>query len=128
MSYILEKKSKVLDYYLELFSIQGNVFSEYSNVTKGYMFHFSLKDSNDLLDNFVFSLSNHWKCEMRGSLDELKIKLEEFKDKLLNVNTDKYKDIDQFAYINLFIIFQNNEHKLVISSDTFDVSKLIKIN
>lgn len=128
MSYILEKKSKVIDYYLELFSIQGNVFSEYQNVTKGYMFHFSLKDSNDLLDNFVFSLSNHWKYEMRGSLDELKIKLEEFKDKLLNVNTDKYKDIDQFAYINLFIIFENNEYKLVISSDTFDVSKLIKID
>ena len=129
MNFTSREQYEVLSYPLEVCGIQGDIFENYPEVIKGYMFHFSLGDSLlDYVENdFKFPLGYHWKKSITGSLDELKIKLEVFKQALLTINENHYEGLDQFASINLFIISKDNQYQLVITSDTFDISKMINL-
>lgn len=129
MKLILEKKFENSNLKLEVFNIEGKIFKDYPNVIEGSIFHFTLGKSlrNTISANYQFTIDFHWKHKITGSLDELKIKLENFKKELLNIDENISNDIDQFGYINLFIIDNSKDYSLIISSDTFDVSKLISL-
>lgn len=132
MNLTSREQFEILNYPLEVCGIQGNIFENYPEVIKGYIFHFSLGDSLldyvDYLENeFKFPLAYHWKKSITGSLDELKIKLEVFKQALLTINENHYEGLDKFAFINIFIISKDNQYQLVITSDTFDISKMINL-
>ena len=127
MNLMIKEKYNLEDFKLEIFNIKGKIFEEYSNVIMGYMFHFTLgNDSIESSQTSTLSLKFHWSYKIIDSLENLKIKIDMIKDKLLEIN-NLSEGIDQFAYINLFIIEENNQYKLVISSDTFDISKLLKL-
>lgn len=129
MHFLSREEHNVLEYQLELFGIQGDFFQNYADVVNGYLFHFTLGSSIMTWDqpDFKFSLEFHWKHEIFGNLEDLQAKLEAFKQALLVVDSKVYEDIDQFAYIHLFIVPKDNQYQLVISSDTFNISKIINL-
>jgi len=121
---------KVLAYNVNLLNVKGDVFNGYPDVISGYIFHYTVGNPLIISDesNFKFHIDFDWKKEISGSLEELQIKLEKFKNELLVINKNLYDNIDQFASINLFIVHENNQYELIISSDTFDVSELINLD
>jgi hypothetical protein len=134
MNAIYNGTHEVFNIKTSVFSIDGEFFQDYPSVIKGYLFHFTFSDRIHTFDdpNFRFYIGDHWKYEINGSLEFLEHKLENlknefFKHGLLNINKDIYDAIDQFGYVNFFIIPKDEQYQLIVSSDTFDISKLIDL-
>lgn len=127
MSLILEQRMRVFDLNWELYRVNGDTVKEYSKIIKGYLLHLTLSDRS-LKHNDVLSINHYWKTEIKGSFENLIEKLESLKKELSNIKSEVFEDIDQFCYVHLFIVEQNNEYKLIVASDTYDVSKLINLD
>lgn len=119
----------VQEFYIEAFDIWGEIFNDQPLISQGYLIHLTTSKSSSLVGfndlSFRFSTENHWKYQIEGSLEELTIKLRQFKNELLSLH--EWKDFDQYAYIFLFIICKDNKYQLLITSDSFDVSNIISL-
>lgn len=121
---------KIQDYQLEIFPIQDNVINTYPAVEKGYLLHFYLGEHsiNNWEDNdFKFSLEHDLKIIIPGLLPSLEKKMNEFKDNLLLSRESLVDNLDQFGYIFMFIVKQDNIYQLVISSDSIGLDQLSSI-
>lgn len=115
--------------YLEVVNIRGNVFENYPPVTKGYLFHFSASESIIHTNHFYFSIEYHWKHTFFGSFEKLKKAMEDIKEQLLLKKHILYENTDMFSYVHLFITeSENKQYQLLITSDTFDISKIIDLD
>lgn len=113
---------------LEIFNIEGKVFQDCSNVVLGYIFHFTIGKELHLDSIKDLSTNGHWKYEFNDSLENLKKKLNKLKKELLFNSSKLLNEFDQFAYINLFIVQIDSQYKLLVTSDIFDVSKIILLS
>ncbi len=116
---------------LEVLNFKGDSFVEFPTVKNGIVYHFTLKDSimNWIDDDYRFNLKFHTKHSILGELNSLQEKLNNFHEEILKHKDVLHNETDQFSYIFNFIIFNNekNSYELILSSDTFDLSKLLDI-
>lgn len=127
MALLSKQRFNIFDYHVEVVKIQGDLFENYATVVSGYVFHFSLSDSIVMSENSRFSIELDSKQTIISSLEELEVKLEKYKAALLNIDKKTYEDIDQYAYIYLFIVPKDEQYQLIVASETFDVSQLINL-
>lgn len=116
---------------LETLHFNGDSFIDFPTVEHGIVYHFTLKDSimNWIDDDYRFNLKFHTKHSIFGEFNSLKEKLNEFHEEILKHKDVLHNETDQFSYIFNFIIFNNEKHsyELILSSDTFDLSKFLDI-
>lgn len=127
MTILTNQEFKISDFTLEVLNVEGKILRDYPDVVSGYVFHFTLGANKIGYEDIQLFIEYDWKHTITGSLESLTAKLENFKEQLLSVHPDVYETIDQFGNITLCIMDQDNTHQLLISSDTFDVSKIIDL-
>lgn len=121
---------KVQDYQLEIVPIQDNLIQTYPSIDKGYLFHFYLGQNsiNNWEDNdFKFSLDYDVKIIVPGIKALLEQRLDSFKNQIISKRESLIQDLDQFGYLFMFIVKQDDIHQLVISSDSFGLDSLANI-
>ena len=116
---------------LEVLNFKGDSFIDFPEVEHGIVYHFTLKDSimNWIDDDYRFNLKFHLKHSIFGTLDALKEKLHHFHQEILRQKDALHDDTDQFAYIFNFIVYnqEKQSYELILSSDSFDLSKVLDI-
>lgn len=127
MHIVSNESFKVQDYQLEVLDIKEDVIKDFNFIEKGYLFHFFLGDHSitHWEDNdFKFNLEYDVKIVIPGNLHSLDARLENFKRKIIDNKENLVKDLDQFGYLFMFIVKQNNIYQLVISSDSIGFDTL----
>lgn len=127
MRFISTESFKVKDYQLEVLDIDQDVIQNFPRVEKGYLFHFFLGEhsiTNWEDNDFKFSLEYDVKIIIPGNLQSLETSLHKFKQKVIEQKDTLTEHLDQFGYLFMFIVKENNIYQLVISSDSIGLDTL----